>query len=119
MLLSYSQAGPNRKAKQGQEEISRNYVPTFFLGSIHSCLFMKIELKVKNGVDSLNIVSNYVLTLNDFVALLLKLCLLVRSDIQRNSCFCPSYIDFNFNCVLPVSSASPSSPPKRSPSVPS
>ena len=34
MLLSYSQAGPGRKAKQGQEEISRNHVPTFFLGSV-------------------------------------------------------------------------------------
>ena len=35
ILLSYSQAGPARKAKQGQEEISRNHVPTFFLGSVH------------------------------------------------------------------------------------
>ena len=26
----YSQAGPDRKATQGQEEISRNHVPTFF-----------------------------------------------------------------------------------------
>ena len=34
ILLSYSQAGPGRKAKQGQEEISRNHVPTFFLGSV-------------------------------------------------------------------------------------
>ena len=33
-MLSYSQAGPGRKAKQGQEEISRNHVPTFFLGSV-------------------------------------------------------------------------------------
>ena len=34
ILLSYSQAGPGRKTKQGQEEISRNHVPTFFLGSV-------------------------------------------------------------------------------------
>ena len=34
ILLSYSQAGPGRKAKQDQEEISRNHVPTFFLGSV-------------------------------------------------------------------------------------
>ena len=34
ILLSYSQAGPGRKAKQGQEEISRNHVPTIFLGSV-------------------------------------------------------------------------------------
>ena len=30
ILLSYSQAGPGRKAKQGREEISRNHVQTFF-----------------------------------------------------------------------------------------
>ena len=29
ILLSYSRAGPGRKAKQGQEEISRNLVQTF------------------------------------------------------------------------------------------
>ena len=34
ILLSYSQAGPGRKAKQVQEEISRNHVHTFFLGSV-------------------------------------------------------------------------------------
>ena len=33
ILLSYSQAGPGRKAKQGQEEISRNHVQRLFLGS--------------------------------------------------------------------------------------
>ena len=32
--LSYSQAGPGRKAQQGQVEISRNHVQTFFLGSV-------------------------------------------------------------------------------------
>ena len=35
ILLGYSQARPGRKVKQGQEEISRNHVPTFFLGSVH------------------------------------------------------------------------------------
>ena len=35
ILLSYSQAGPGRKAKQDQEEISRNHVPRLFLGSVH------------------------------------------------------------------------------------
>ena len=35
ILLSYSQAGTGRKAKQGQEQISRIHVPTFFLGSVH------------------------------------------------------------------------------------
>ena len=29
-----------RKAKQGQEEISRNHVPTFFLGSVHYICFV-------------------------------------------------------------------------------
>ena len=29
MLLSYSQAGPGRKAKQGKEEISRNHIQAF------------------------------------------------------------------------------------------
>ena len=36
ILLSCSQAGPGRKAKQGQEEISRNHVQTFLLGSVYS-----------------------------------------------------------------------------------
>ena len=36
MLLSCSQEGPDRKAKQGQEEISHNHVPTYFLGSVYS-----------------------------------------------------------------------------------
>ena len=29
ILLSYSQAGPGKKAKQGQEEISPNHVKAF------------------------------------------------------------------------------------------
>ena len=33
VLLSYSQAGSGRKAKQGQEEISRNHGQILFLGS--------------------------------------------------------------------------------------
>ena len=34
ILLSYSQAGPGRKAKQGQEDASRNHAQTLFLGSV-------------------------------------------------------------------------------------
>ena len=37
-------AGPGRKAKQGQEERSRNHVPTFFLGSV----VYKEERKLRN-----------------------------------------------------------------------
>ena len=49
ILLSYSQAGPGRKVKQGQEEISRNHVPTFFLGSAQtnfSSLYKVFKLNV-------------------------------------------------------------------------
>ena len=35
ILLSNSQAGPGRKIKQGQEEISRNHVQAIFPGSVH------------------------------------------------------------------------------------
>ena len=35
ILLSSTQAGPGRKVKQEQEEISRNHVPRLFLGSVH------------------------------------------------------------------------------------
>ena len=34
ILLSNSQAGPGRKVKEEQEEISRNHVPRLFLGSV-------------------------------------------------------------------------------------
>ena len=34
ILLSSTQAGPGRKVKQEQEEISRNHVPRLFLGSV-------------------------------------------------------------------------------------
>ena len=34
ILLSRTQAGPGRKVKQEQEEISRNHVPRLFLGSV-------------------------------------------------------------------------------------
>ena len=34
ILLSNSQAGPGRKIKQEQEEISRNHVQAFFPGSV-------------------------------------------------------------------------------------
>ena len=35
ILLSSTQAGPCRKVKQEQEEISRNHVPRLFLGSVY------------------------------------------------------------------------------------
>ena len=38
ILLSYSQTGPGRKVTQGQEEISRNHVPTIFLGCVQTRL---------------------------------------------------------------------------------
>ena len=34
ILLSRTQAGPGRKIKQEQKEISRNHVPRLFLGSV-------------------------------------------------------------------------------------
>ena len=37
ILLSSTQAGPGRKVKQEQEEISRNHVPRLFLGSVCVC----------------------------------------------------------------------------------
>ena len=37
ILLSSTQAGPGRKVKQEQEEISRNHVPRLLLGSV--CLW--------------------------------------------------------------------------------
>ena len=51
ILLSYSQAGPGRKTKQGQEEISRNHVPSFFLGSVVCGLptsFHALKCKVRS-----------------------------------------------------------------------
>ena len=45
ILLSYIQAGPGRKAKQGQKEISRNHVPTFFLGS--DMVYGKLSIAAK------------------------------------------------------------------------
>ena len=51
ILLSYSQAGPGRKAKQGQEEISRNHVQRLFLGSVdakkNNELFSYFDRKVQ------------------------------------------------------------------------
>ena len=37
ILLSSPQAGPGRKVKQEQEEISRNHVPRLFLSSVYLC----------------------------------------------------------------------------------
>ena len=34
IVLSSTQAGPGRRVKQQQEEISRNHVPRLFLGSV-------------------------------------------------------------------------------------
>ena len=34
ILLSNTQAGPGRKVKQEQEEISRNHIPRLVLGSV-------------------------------------------------------------------------------------
>ena len=48
-MLIYSQTGPDRKANRGQEEISRNHVPTFFLGSVQtnfSSLYKAFKLNV-------------------------------------------------------------------------
>ena len=49
ILISYSQAGPGRKAKQGQEEISCNHVPTFFLGSVHERGHWEIGKQLQRG----------------------------------------------------------------------
>ena len=38
ILLGNIQAGPGRKVKQEQEEISRNHVPRLFLGSVLNIL---------------------------------------------------------------------------------
>ena len=44
ILLIYSQAGPGRKAEHGQDEISRNHVQTFFLGSVQVTSLRPISL---------------------------------------------------------------------------
>ena len=41
ILLSYSQAGPSRKAKQGQEEIASNHVQRLFLDTVHPHVTME------------------------------------------------------------------------------
>ena len=52
ILLSYSQAGPGRKVKQGKEEIFRNrIVPTIFLGSVLQyfiILPVRIDRKIRH-----------------------------------------------------------------------
>ena len=47
ILLSYSQAGSGRKAKHGQEEISRNHVQRLFLGSV----LRRNDAAMRHGVD--------------------------------------------------------------------
>ena len=46
-MLSNSQAGPGRKVKQEQEEISRNHVPRLFLGSVY--MKFKWETKLRDS----------------------------------------------------------------------
>ena len=46
ILLSSTRAGPGRKVKQEQEEISRNHVPRLFLGSVLTANSIKINLLV-------------------------------------------------------------------------
>ena len=41
ILLSRTQAGPGRKVKQEQEEISRNYVPRLFLSSLYVSILIQ------------------------------------------------------------------------------
>ena len=45
ILLSSTQAGPGRKVKQEQEEISRNHVPRLFLGSVQINLQLLTKLE--------------------------------------------------------------------------
>ena len=40
ILLSNSQAGPGRKVKQEQEDISRNHVQAFIPGSVYVFVFV-------------------------------------------------------------------------------
>ena len=47
ILLSYSQAGPGIKAKQGQEEISRNHTQILFLGTVVCTYEPQSRLQVK------------------------------------------------------------------------
>ena len=44
ILLSRTQAGPGRKVKQEQEEISRNNVPRLFLGSVEGIATSSLSL---------------------------------------------------------------------------
>ena len=44
IVLSSTQAGPVRKVKQKQEEISRNHVPRLFLGPVHLHLLSRLQL---------------------------------------------------------------------------
>ena len=46
ILLSSTQAGPGRKVKQEQEDISRNHVPRLFLSSVHAIWFIKRHCEI-------------------------------------------------------------------------
>ena len=60
ILLSNSQAGPGRTVKQQQEEISRNHVQAFILGSVQGSAkewfpgCMKRALEARGGQDAEN-----------------------------------------------------------------
>ena len=45
VLLNRTQAGPGRTVKQEQDEISRNHVQAFILGSVHICAWARFSLK--------------------------------------------------------------------------
>ena len=63
ILLSSTQAGPGRKVKQEQEEISRNHVPRLFLGSVlASSLWMLKGNEVTNDSAAITFI---VMTDND------------------------------------------------------
>ena len=62
LLSSTPQAGPGRKVKQEQEEISRNHVPKLFLGSVHFVVLPKI---LPNFVDNKLDMSNLLIS-SDF-----------------------------------------------------
>ena len=53
ILLSSTQAGPGKKVKQKQEEISRNHVPILFLGSVQRRAGRRIGGGARLNVDRL------------------------------------------------------------------
>ena len=49
VLLSYSQAGPDRTVKQEQEEISRNHVQTFISPSVYRDRLKGVHILLSNS----------------------------------------------------------------------